>query len=101
MNVKKLLSHTWCFLYYVKFSQKKKEKLSYEITPPAIACSKLTIKIPERRQMCRSGVFIVSFEQVNANYVYVPCPIFIVNFLNSVQRKSSSKVNFKQKITQK
>ena len=27
-------------------------------------CSKLTIKIPERRQWCRSGVFIVNFENI-------------------------------------
>ena len=29
-------------------------------------CSKLTMKTPERRQWCRSGVFIVNFEQANA-----------------------------------
>ena len=29
-------------------------------------CLKLTIKIPERRQWRRSGIFIVNFEQVNA-----------------------------------
>ena len=28
-------------------------------------CSKLTIKTPERRQWCRSGVFIVSFEHIS------------------------------------
>ena len=27
-------------------------------------CSKLTIKTPERRQWCRSGVFIVNFGQI-------------------------------------
>ena len=27
-------------------------------------CSKLTIKTPERRQLRRSGVFIVNFEQI-------------------------------------
>ena len=27
-------------------------------------CSKLTIKIPERRQWRRSGVFIVNFEHI-------------------------------------
>ena len=27
-------------------------------------CSKLTIKIPERRQWRRSGVFIVTFEHI-------------------------------------
>ena len=31
-------------------------------------CSKLTIKTPERRQWRRSGVFIVDFEQVNADW---------------------------------
>ena len=28
-------------------------------------CSKLTIKIPERRQWCRSGIFIVNFEHIS------------------------------------
>ena len=28
-------------------------------------CSKLTIKTPERRQWCRSGVFIVKFEHIS------------------------------------
>ena len=28
-------------------------------------CSKLTIKTPERRHWCRSGVFIVNFEHVS------------------------------------
>ena len=31
-------------------------------------CSKLTIKTPERHQWRRSGVLIVYFEQVNANW---------------------------------
>ena len=31
-------------------------------------CSKLTIKIPERRHWRRSGIFIVNFEQVNAGW---------------------------------
>ena len=34
-------------------------------------CSKLTIKTPELCQRCRSGVFIVNFEQVNAGWVNV------------------------------
>ena len=29
---------------------------------PAITCSKLTIKIPERRHWRRSGIFIVNLE---------------------------------------
>ena len=28
-------------------------------------CSKLTTKTPERRQWCRSGIFIVSFEHIS------------------------------------
>ena len=28
-------------------------------------CSKLTIKLPERRHWCRSGVFIVNFEHIS------------------------------------
>ena len=28
-------------------------------------CSKLTIKIPEQRQWCRSGIFIVNFERTS------------------------------------
>ena len=28
-------------------------------------CSKLTIKIPERRQWCRSGIFVVNFERIS------------------------------------
>ena len=28
-------------------------------------CSKLIIKTPERRQWCRSGVFIVNFKQIS------------------------------------
>ena len=31
-------------------------------------CSKLTIKIPERRQWRRSSVSVVNFEQVNAGW---------------------------------
>ena len=32
-------------------------------------CSKLTIKLPERRQWRRSGIFIVNFEHVIAGWV--------------------------------
>ena len=32
---------------------------------PAITCSKLTIKTPERRHFRRSGVFIVNFEHIS------------------------------------
>ena len=34
-------------------------------------CSKLKIKTPERRQWRRSGVFIVNFEQVSRNVLYI------------------------------
>ena len=38
-----------------------------EVVPPqpAITCSKLTIKTPERRQLRRSGVFNVNFEHTS------------------------------------
>ena len=35
------------------------------LTQSAFACSKLTIKTPERRQWCRSVVFIVNFEHIS------------------------------------
>ena len=35
-------------------------------------CSEFTIKTPERRQWCRSGVFIVNFEHVSQ-----PCISFV------------------------
>ena len=34
----------------------------FQVTQPAITCSKLTLKTPERR------VFIVNFEQVNVDW---------------------------------
>ena len=41
-------------------------------------CSKLTIKTSERRQYCRSGVFIVNFEHISH---LVPCSsVSSVNF---------------------
>ena len=33
--------------------------------PRCEICSKLTIKTPERRQWCRSGVFIVNYELIS------------------------------------
>ena len=43
-----------------------REKEIYLIvaTQPAITCSKLTIKTPERRQWRRSGVFIGNLEHI-------------------------------------
>ena len=40
----------------------EKIKFRREKRQPAVACSKLTIKTPERRHWRRSGVFIVNFE---------------------------------------
>ena len=40
-------------------------------------CSKLKMKIPERRQSCRSGVFIVNFEQIL--HVVLLCPLLTLN----------------------
>ena len=39
-------------------------------------CSKLTIKTPKRRQWCRFGVFIVSFEHIS----HLCSSVSIVNF---------------------
>ena len=49
-------------------------------------CSKLTIKIPEQRQGRRSGVFIVSFEQV----LY----LFLVFLLSSLNKEMLAGKNF-------
>ena len=35
------------------------------VLEPAITCSKLTIKKPERRHWHRSGVFIINFEHIS------------------------------------
>ena len=35
------------------------------LTQPAITCSKLTIKTPERREWRRSRIFIVNFEHIS------------------------------------
>ena len=46
-------------------------------------CSTLTLKIPERRQWRRSGVSIVNFEQVNAEWEeqFPRCStVFIIDF---------------------
>ena len=40
-------------------------------------CLKLTIKIPERRQWRRSGIFIVNFE-----YISHLVPVFLLLTLN-------------------
>ena len=38
-------------------------------------CSKLTIKIPERRQSRRSGIFIVNFEHILHLFLVFSVPI--------------------------
>ena len=60
-------------------SEKKISKIEQEqktFTQPAITSSKLTIKTPERRQLCRSGVFIVNFENIS----HLVSSVSIVNF---------------------
>ena len=49
-------------------------------------CSKLTIKTPKRRQWCRFGVFIVSFENIFHTFVLV----FLSLTLNTENLKLSS-----------
>ena len=45
-------------------------------------CSKLTIKIPERRDWRRYGIFIVNFEHISH---LVPCSsFFIANFEHAI-----------------
>ena len=39
-------------------------KLTIETLEQCEICSKFTIKIPERRHLRRSGIFIVNFEQI-------------------------------------
>ena len=41
------------------------------------SCSKLTIKTPERHQLCRSGVFIVNFEQIS--HIILVFPLLTLN----------------------
>ena len=40
-------------------------------------CSKLTIKIPERRQWGRSGIFIVNFEHIS--HLVLVFPLLTLN----------------------
>ena len=44
---------------YLLINNNRNTRTRFEI------CSKLTIKTPERRQWCRSGVFIVNFEHIS------------------------------------
>ena len=48
---------------YMFKASNRSNRTRYEI------CSKLTTKTPEPRQWRRSGIFIVNFEQVNADWV--------------------------------
>ena len=45
-------------------------------------CSKSTIKIPERRQWRRSGIFIVNFEHIIASWdvAFVSIDLHIIHF---------------------
>ena len=45
-------------------TNKLNKKVSHyeDTSQPVISCSKLTIKIPERRHYRRSSIFIVNFE---------------------------------------
>ena len=50
--------------------------INRNIRPRCKICSKLTIKTPERRQLLRSGVFIVNFEHIS----HLVFSVSIVNF---------------------
>ena len=43
-------------------------------------CLELTIKIPERCQWCRSGIFIVNFEHVSCSKFEHVSSVSIANF---------------------
>ena len=45
-----------------KHERNRKRRFRREKRQPAVACSKLTIKTPERRYWRRSGVFNVNFK---------------------------------------
>ena len=57
-------------VYLFKITNRNNRK-RYEI------CSKFTIKTPERRQWCRSGVFIVNFKHIS-----YPVLVFLLLTLN-------------------
>ena len=42
-------------------------KINNRNTSKSEICSKLTLKAPERGQLCRSGVFNVSFEHISSS----------------------------------
>ena len=41
------------------------QEIILKLSQPAITCSKVTIKTPERRHRRHSGVFIVNFEHIS------------------------------------
>ena len=61
----------WDYIHKITHAQSviACSKLTIETLEQGVKCSELTIKTPERCQRRRSGVFIVNFEQVNADWV--------------------------------
>ena len=67
-------------------------KVNNERTRPRFKiCSKLTIKTPQRRYWCRSGVFIVNFEHISH--------LFLVFLLLTLRVKIKAKISINKVIT--
>ena len=67
-------------------------KVNNERTRPRFKiCSKLTIKTPQRRYWCRSGVFIVNFEHISH--------LFLVFLLLTLRVKIKAKISINKGIT--
>ena len=66
----------YCLLIRNTTISLKRTSTFWSISQPAFTCSKLTIKTPKRRQWCRFGVFIVSFEYIS----HLCSSVSIVNF---------------------
>ena len=58
-------------------------------------CSKLTIKIPERRYWRRSGIFIVNFEHIS--HLALVFLLLTLNMLIAASLKTASLYNFFRK----
>ena len=74
-----------------KFKKKKNSKKKFEKNSRKRCeiSSKLTIKTPERRQCCRSGVFIVNFEHISHLV-----PVFLLLTLNNKNTRTTSEISY-------
>ena len=63
--MKNLNEFDTCIKFIYEFNKEIIAFLDKKVAQLAFACSKLTIKTPERRYWCRSGVFLVNFEHTS------------------------------------